>query len=186
MLMWRSAGVPFEGTGGCSGQRHQFDEGNGPLSFQSIFQIIKQGLFRFSGVIDAMGRKPAAAVLHQFYEMLEKLGRPAIPGANDHGARNDQPKYANPGPAQTAPAAMLSPAPESTPDPGGIDIALWDHGIDGLLQERVPVDSDNNRSGSGAFWAAAFLASGLVVSELNERPRAESPSARKPRLEPRE
>ena len=22
MLMWRSAGVPFEGTGGCSGQRH--------------------------------------------------------------------------------------------------------------------------------------------------------------------
>ena len=25
MLMWRSAGVPFEGTGGCSGRRHITD-----------------------------------------------------------------------------------------------------------------------------------------------------------------
>ncbi len=121
----------------------QIDEKNGPLSFQSIFQVLNQGLSRVSGVMDSLGRKPAAAVLRQFHEMLEKLGRPAIPGAaRDRAMRNHQVKDANPGPAQAAPITTSDIAPESTPDQDQIDLVLWDHGIDGLLQERVPVDSE--------------------------------------------
>jgi len=149
-------------------------------SLKSILRVVKKVLSGFSGVMDALGRKSPAAVLRQFSGMLDKLSGPSIPAAaNDRGARNFEVKDANPGRGQTAPSAMLGPAPESTPGPGGIDIVLWDHGIDGLLQER-------NRLESGALWAAAFLASGLVRCELNERPAAGSPRARKRRPETRE
>jgi len=136
-------------------------------------------------VLGVLGRTSPAAVLRQIREMLEKLTTPAA--ANDRGARNDEVKDADPGPSQTAPSALLGPAPVSAPDSSGIDIVLWDQGIDGLLQQRVPaLAAEHPASGSGAFWAAAFLASGLVRSELNERAAAGSSSARKPRPEPPE
>jgi hypothetical protein len=147
---------------------------------------VKKVLSGLSDVMNALGRTSPAAVLRQFNEMLDKLIRPAIPAAaNVHGAQNDEVK--DPGPGQIALVAIPGPAPESTPSPapqsmpglGGIDTVLWDHGIDGLLQER-------NRTGSAAaLWAVAFLASGLVGSELNERPAAGSPSPRKRRAKPR-
>jgi hypothetical protein len=134
-----------------------------------------------------LGQQPTAAVIRRFRQMLEKLIRPAIPrAANDLGPRNHEIQDANPGPGQTTPVALWGPAHESTPDPHGIDTTLWDHGIDGLLQERVQVGSQRNRWSSSAFCAAAFLASGLVGSELNDRPRAGSRSGRKPRPEPRQ
>jgi len=161
-------------------QLNERQSSNGLPSLQSILQVVKQVMSGFSGVMDALGRKSPAAVLRQLSGMLDKLSGPGTPAAaNDHGARNDEVKDANPGPGQTAPSAMLGPAPQSTPGPGGIDTVLWDHGIDGLLQER-------SRSGSAAFLAAAFLATGLVGSELDERPAARSTSARQRRSEPRE
>ena len=133
-------------------------------------------------MIDALGAKSPAKILRRLSSILDLLIRPGIPAAaNDPGAPDDAVKAANPAPAQIAPSAMVDPAPESTPDGSGIDIALWDQGIDGLLQERVPVGSERDYLGSGAIWVAAFLASGLVGSELNERPPAGSPSSRKPR-----
>ena len=152
------------------------------LPLQSILQTVKQVLSRFSGVMDALGRKSPAAVLRGFGDMLEKLGRPAGPaGANHRGAWHG----ANPGPGRTVPLGMRAPEPDSTPAPGRIEHALWDRGIEGLLQERVPVDSGQEGSESGAFWAAVFLASGLVRPELDERSPEGSPSSRKPRPEPR-
>ena len=124
-------------------------------------------------------------MLRRFSEMLENPSRTALPGlGTDRGVLNHRVQDANPEPGQTAPGAMLGPAPESTPDPGGIDITLWDRGIDGLLQERVPAGSERHRSESGALWAAAFLASGLVGSELYRRRPAGSHWARKPRRRP--
>src|SRR5262249_14335927 len=109
-------------------------------------------------------------------------------GANDRGARNDNVNHAKPEPGQTAPSAFWGPAPVSAPDSSGVDIVLWDQGIDGLQQQqRVPaLAAEHRASGSGAFWAAAFLASGLARSELNERAAAGSSSARKPRPDTRE
>jgi hypothetical protein len=159
---------------------------NSLTSVKSILQVVKKVLSGLSDVMDALGRTSPAAMLRQFNEMLDKLIRPAIPAAaNVHGAQNDEVK--DPGPGQIALVAIPGPAPESTPSPapqsmpglGGIDTVLWDHGIDGLLQER-------NRTGSAAaLWAVAFLASGLVGSELNERPAAGSRSPRKRRAKPR-
>jgi hypothetical protein len=138
-------------------------------------------------VMGALGRKRPSAMLRHFRAMLERLSRPANPAAvNQPGARNDAVKDANPGSSQTVPAAILGPAPVLTQDTGGIDIVLWDHGIDGLLQENVPVGSGRKGPGSGAFWAAAFLASGLVRTALSERPAAGSPSEQRPRPESRE
>ena len=175
----------YGGLQGESGQE-QPDEGEASRlpALQSVLLVVKRLLSRSSGVLGALGRKSPATMLRQIREMLEKLTAPAA--ANGRGARNDEVKDANPGPGQAAPSAFLGPAPGSTRDAGGIDFALWDHGIDGLLQESVLVGSGRNGSASGAFWAAAFLASGLVRSELNERPASRSPSARKPRPEPRE
>jgi hypothetical protein len=149
------------------------------LPLQSILDTVKEVLFRFSGVMDAMGRKSPAAVIRRFGEVLDKLSRPA---ANNRGAQNN----ANPGKGQTAPFTILAPASGLTPDPNGIDNALWDHGIEGLLDERLPVDTGRDGSESGALWAAVFLASGLVRSELHERTEVRSPSSRKARPEPRE
>jgi hypothetical protein len=151
------------------------------LSFRSVLDAVTKGLSRFSAVMDALGRKSAAAVIYQLQQMLEKLGRP---GANGLGAPNHAVKGASPGPGRIVPSGMSGPARELTPDPHGVDTTLWDHGIDGLLQERVPVGSQRNRSASSAFCAAALLAASLLGSELNDRPRAGSRSARKPRPEP--
>jgi hypothetical protein len=158
---------------------------NSLTSVKSILQIVKKVLSGLSDVMNALGRTSPAAVLRQFNEMLDKLIRPAIPAAaNVHGAQNDEVK--DPGLGQIAlvaisgpaPGSTPSPAPQSIPGPDAFDAVLWDHGIDGLLQER-------NRTGSAALWAVAFLASGLVGSELNERPAAGSPSPRKWRAKPR-
>src|SRR5262249_55896735 len=149
----------------------------------SVLLIVKRLLSRTSEVLGVLGRTSPAAVLRQIREMLEKLTIPAA--ANDRGARNDNVKDAKPGSGQTAPSALLGPAPVSAPDSGGIDIVLWDEGIDGLLQQRVPALAAEHRA-SGAFWAAAFLASGLARSELKEWEAAQSSQTRKPRLEPRE
>jgi hypothetical protein len=159
----------------------------GLASIQSILQVMKQVLSQASEVMGALGRKPPSAVLRQVRKLLDKLSRPASPSAsNDTGARSHKVMYANPGTGQAALSEILGPAPELMRDAGGIDSILWDHGIDGLFQESVPVGSGHNGSGSGAFWAAAILASGLVRSELSERPAIGSPSSRKPRPEPRE
>jgi hypothetical protein len=162
----------------------QLDEGTpskGLKSLRSILGVLKQALSRLSGVMDALGRKgPATAVLRNFSAILDTLIGPATPArANAGGARNDAVRNANPWPGRTAPSALLDPAPESTPVPGGITTVLWDHGIDGLLQER-------DRSGSGALCAAAFLASGLVGFEFGRRPAARFPKARMRRSERRE
>ncbi len=158
---------------------------NSLTSVKSILQVVKKVLSGLSDVMNALGRTSPAAVLRQFNEMLDKLIRPAIPAAaNVHGAQNDE--FKDPGPGQIALVAIPGPAPESIPSlaphsmpgPDAFNAVLWDHGIDGLLQER-------NRAGSAALWAVAFLASGLVGSELNERPAAGSPSPRKRRAKPR-
>jgi hypothetical protein len=162
----------------------QIAEHSEPLAFQSIVQVLKDGLFKLSGVLDSLGQKSAAAALRKFHEMLENLGGPAIPGANQHGAQNHEVKDAKPLSGPAAPQAMSDPAPEGPPEPGPIDVALWDHGIDGLLQERDPVGSDRIQPGLTAFCAAALLASGLVGFELDRRRPAPSPWTREPRLRP--
>jgi hypothetical protein len=151
------------------------------LSFQSVLQVFKKGLSRLSEVMDAMGRKRAAAVINQLQQMLERLGRPE---ANVRGAPNHEVKGANPEPRPIAPSVMFGPARALAPDPDDIDLSLWDHGIDGLLHERLPAGSQRHRSESLALGAAALLASGLVGSELNRRRPLASPWARKPRRRP--
>jgi hypothetical protein len=160
-------------------------EPSGLPALQSVLLVVKRLLSRSRGMLGVLGRSSPGAVLRQIREMLEKLAIPAA--ANDRGAQNKDIKDANPGPAQTAPSALLGPAPVPAQDSSGIAIVHWDHGIEGLLQQRVPaLAAEHRASGSGAFWAAAFLASGLVRSEINERAAAGSSSARKPRSEPRE
>ena len=142
----------------------QLDEGESSRlpALQSVLLIVKRLLSRSSEVLGALGRKSPAAVLRQIREMLEKLSTPAA--ANDRGARNDAVKDANPGPSQTAPSALLGPAPVSAPAPdsSGIDIVLWDHGIDGLLQQPVPASPpstarrDRGRSGRLRSWPPAL------------------------------
>jgi hypothetical protein len=159
----------------------------GLASIQTILQVMKQVLSQASNVMGALGRKPPSAVLRQVRELLEKLRRPASPAAaNDTGARIHEVTYAFPGPGRTAPSRISGAAPESTRDAGGIDLVVWDHGIDGLDQGSVLVSSGHKGSASGGLWAAAFLASVLVRSEFSERPAPGSPSERRPRAEPRE
>jgi hypothetical protein len=155
-----------------------------PPSIRPVLQVVKTVLPWFSVVMDALGRTSQAAALRQFGGMLEQLGRPALPGANNTVPQNRENRDANPAPGQAAVRVMWSPAPDSTPDPRRIDPTLWDRGIEGLRQERVPIGSDRNQPGSDAFWAAALLASRLVGSELDRRRPARSPWTRQPRPRP--
>ena len=158
------------------------ESANGVPSFVSILKAAKKALSSFSGVIDALGRKSPAKILRRLSSILDLLIRPGIPAAaNDPGAQDHAVAGPNQGPVETAPLATTSLAPEAAAAGGGIDMALWDRGIDGLLQDRDPADSRSERSGAGAIGAALFLASGVVGSELKRRPPARWPSARKPR-----
>jgi hypothetical protein len=155
------------------------------LSFQSVLDVVKQVLSRFSGVMDALGRKPSAAVLRRFSEILDKPSATILPGAgNDHGVQKQAVEDANAAPDRSAVPASMDPAPRTTPDPGGLDISLWDRGIDGLLEERLPAGSERHRSESGALGSAVFLASSLVGSELSRRPPIWSPRGRNLRTRP--
>jgi hypothetical protein len=145
--------------------------------FQSTLKVIKRGLSTFSGVMDALGRKSAAAVLQQFHEMLEKLGRPANPSVNDNELQNREVKDANLAPGQT-PVRVLG---GSAADPEGVDIILWDRGIDVLFQDPRAVGSDRTQPGAGVFGAVALVASRLVGTELYRRRPARSSWTRKPR-----
>jgi hypothetical protein len=159
----------------------------GLASLQSLVQVAKGVLSLASGVMDALGRNLRSTVLRQVRALLELRGGSFIPAtAKGTGARRHQARDANPGPVRAIPSAILGPASTPPQAANEFDRLLWDHGLDRLLQEGVPVGSGRNGSAPGAFLAAAFLASSLVRSELGERSTTGSTSSRRRRPEPRE
>jgi hypothetical protein len=155
-------------------------------SLQEFLQVVKEVVFRASGVMGALGRRLPGAVLRHFHGMLEKLNLPA--GAT-HSQGSGPVKDAKPAQGPNAPSTWIGPAPAPAQGAGTGGIVLWDHGIDGLVQDsagRLAGQSSSSARGIAAISAAVFLASSLVRSELGERPAGRSRAGRRFRLESRE
>jgi hypothetical protein len=163
------------------------EEPNGGLPpLQAVLAVVKQMVSRASGLMGALGRKVPGAVLRQFQGMLEKLN---LPAAANPSRGHDALKAAKPAPGQSTPSALLGPAPAPAQGVSPVDIVPWDHGIDGLVQERTrpdPVALWPGARGAWVFSVAVYLSSSLVRSELGERSPARTPAVRRPRLEPRQ
>jgi hypothetical protein len=158
---------------------------------KSTLQFVKNRMSRVSGVMKAMGmRRPAVVLLWE--GLLEALSRLNAQAAAAAAAARAGGQPARPrGDGEDAPAGPLggrgADAPAAAPAGDAAaaeapafdlpaDQALWDRGVEHLLDQPDAVDglAAEDPSGSLVYWAALIAASQVDRGKVRLRPRPEA------------